>query len=72
MKKYCESYCNSIYDTSITSGPTPRFEGPTAEEISNQLNDICPLDKLQERRSWRDLALLKLSLLKREMGQSSK
>ncbi|CAB0038928.1 unnamed protein product [Trichogramma brassicae] len=72
MKKYCESYSNSIYNTSMTFGPTPRFEGPAAEEISNQLNGICPLDKLQERRAWRDLALTKLSVLKKEMSGDKK
>ncbi|XP_058793053.1 lambda-crystallin homolog [Phymastichus coffea] len=69
MKKYCESYCNSIYNTSMTFGPTPRFEGAMAEKISEQLNQVCPLDKLQQRRAWRDIALTKLSLLKREMNE---
>ncbi|OXU20636.1 hypothetical protein TSAR_008475 [Trichomalopsis sarcophagae] len=70
MKKYCETYNNSIYNTSMTFGPTPRFVGPQADEISEQLNAICPLDKLQERRAWRDLALTKLSVLKKEISQN--
>ena len=69
MKKYCESYNKSIYDTSMTFGPTPKFVGEMADQISNQLNQICPLDKLQERRAWRDLALTKLSGLKKEMTE---
>lgn len=48
-------------------GPTPKMEGPQAEEVSRQLNEICPLDKLQERRAWRDACLTKLSVLKNEM-----
>lgn len=67
MKKYCETYKNSIYDTSMTFGPVPKFEGEMAEKISNELNEICPLDKLPERRAWRDEALTKLSLLKKEL-----
>ncbi|KAG7208120.1 hypothetical protein KM043_009691 [Ampulex compressa] len=70
MKKYCESYKNSIYDTSMTFGPVPKFEGPVAEKITKELNEMCPLDKLQERRAWRDTALTKLSLLKKELNQS--
>ncbi|KAJ8667559.1 hypothetical protein QAD02_009222 [Eretmocerus hayati] len=70
MKKYCETYKNSIYNTSMTFGPTPKFEGEMAEKISNQLNRICPLDKLQERRAWRDLALTRLSLLKKDLTQN--
>ncbi|XP_043272467.1 lambda-crystallin homolog [Venturia canescens] len=72
MKKYCESYSKTIYSVSQTFGPTPKFEGPMAEEISNQLNAICPLDKLQERRAWRDTALTKLSLLKKELNEPKK
>lgn len=69
MKKYCETYKNSIYDTSMTFGPVPKFEGEMAEKISNELNEMCPLDKLQERRAWRDEALTKLSLLKKELNK---
>jgi L-gulonate 3-dehydrogenase len=67
MKKYCETYSNSIYDTSMTFGPTPKFEGEMVDKISQQLNGICPLNKLQEKRAWRDLALTKLSILKKEI-----
>lgn len=69
MKKYCETYNKSIYDTSMTLGPVPRFVGEMAEKISNELNEMCPLDKLQERREWRDTALTKLSILKKELDQ---
>ncbi|KZC05286.1 PREDICTED: lambda-crystallin homolog isoform X2 [Dufourea novaeangliae] len=69
MKKYCETYKNSIYDTSMTFGPTPKFEGEMAEKISNELNEMCPLNKLQERRAWRDEALTKLSVLKKELNK---
>lgn len=70
MKKYCETYKNSIYDVSVTSGPVPKFEGEMAEKISQELNEMCPLDKLQERRAWRDTALTKLSILKKELEKS--
>ncbi|XP_043471253.1 lambda-crystallin homolog [Leptopilina heterotoma] len=72
MKKYCESYANSIYNVSKNFGPVPKFEGEMAKKISEQLNVICPLDKLQERRTWRDTALTKLSILKKEMSKSEK
>ncbi|XP_015591467.1 lambda-crystallin homolog [Cephus cinctus] len=72
IKRYCEVYKNSIYKTSMTFGPIQKFEGPTAEKISNELNEITPLDKLQERRAWRDAALTKLSILKKEMNSQYK
>lgn len=70
MKKYCETYNKSIYDTSMTFGPVPRFVGEMAEKISNELNEMCPLNKLQERRAWRDIALTKLSTLKKELNKN--
>ncbi|KAI4495333.1 hypothetical protein M0804_001534 [Polistes exclamans] len=69
MKKYCETYNKSIYDVSMTFGPVPKFVGETAEKISNELNEMCPLDKLQQRRAWRDKALTKLANLKKELNQ---
>lgn len=72
MKKYCESYANGIYNVSKNFGPVPKFEGEMAKKISEQLNEICPLDKLQERRAWRDTALTKLSILKKEMSKKEK
>ncbi|KOX75101.1 Lambda-crystallin like protein [Melipona quadrifasciata] len=69
MKKYCETYKNSIYDVSMTFGPVPKFEGEMAEKISNELNEMCPLEKLQERRAWRDEALTKLSLLRKLLDE---
>lgn len=69
MKKYCETYKNSMYNTSLTFGPVPKFEGEVAEKISNELNQMCPLDKLQERRAWRDEALTRLSQLKQELNK---
>lgn len=69
MKKYCEVYNKSIYDVSMTFGPVPKFVGDMADKISNELNEMCPLDKLQERRAWRDKALTKLSILKKELNK---
>lgn len=50
---------------SQTFGETPHFTGPVAADISKQLEEICPLDKLKERRAWRDACLTKLSQLKK-------
>ncbi|XP_011139598.1 lambda-crystallin homolog [Harpegnathos saltator] len=71
MKKYCETYNKSIYDVSMTFGPVPKFVGEMAEKISNELNEMCPLDQLQERRAWRDTALMKLSALKKELNRDN-
>lgn len=69
MNCYCDRYSKTIYDVSQTMGPTPKFEGPQAKEVSRQLEKMCPLEDLQKRREWRDACLTKLSQLKKEMVQ---
>ncbi|XP_049866548.1 lambda-crystallin homolog [Pectinophora gossypiella] len=73
MKSYIERYGETIYSVSNTFGPIPRMtKSNAAESICQQLNQMVPLDKLQERRAWRDACLTRLSLLKKEMNQKYK
>lgn len=67
MASYCERYAASIHAVSETMGPTPRMVGAQAAAVSEQLNAMCPLDKLAERRAWRDACLTRLAQLKKEM-----
>lgn len=62
---YSERYAESMYAVSKTFKPVPKIAGPVAENIAKQLNEITPLDKLAERRTWRDESLVKLSQLKK-------
>ncbi|GJQ68975.1 hypothetical protein Trydic_g6159 [Trypoxylus dichotomus] len=64
---YCDRYSNTMYAVSKTLKPLAKFEGPLVKEIAKQLEEAVPLDKLQERRNWRDLCLTKLSQLKKPM-----
>lgn len=48
-------------------GPIPHMQSETLQEVHTQLCNDIPLDKLQERRQWRDACLTKLSVLKNEM-----
>lgn len=68
MSNYCERYSKTIYAVSETMGPTPKMEGPQADEVAKQLEKMCPLDKLQDRRAWRDNCLTKLAQLKKDIG----
>lgn len=69
MTNYFERYAKTIYDVSVTMGATPRMEGPTAVEMAKQLEVKVPIEKLQERRAWRDMCLTKLSELKKETNK---
>ncbi|EFA05073.1 lambda-crystallin [Tribolium castaneum] len=64
---YCKKYSNTIYSVSKDFKPLQKWEGPLVQEIAKQLENSVPLDKLQERRNWRDLALTKLSQLKKSI-----
>ncbi|CAH0407820.1 unnamed protein product [Chilo suppressalis] len=68
MKNYIERYGNTIYNVSSKFGPNPQMtQSTSADSICEQLNEMVPLDRLQERRGWRDACLTRLSLLKKEM-----
>ncbi|XP_036319631.1 lambda-crystallin homolog [Rhagoletis pomonella] len=69
MTNYFERYTNTMYAVSQTMGPTPKMEGPTAVEIAKQLEAMVPLDKLQERRNYRDNCLTQLSILKKKLNE---
>jgi hypothetical protein len=68
MESYCDRYSKTIYDVSVTSGPVPKFEGPLVKEMNEQLCAKVPIEKLPDRRAWRDTCLTKLSILKKEMN----
>lgn len=68
LANYCERYGRAIYDVSETMGPTPRMEGEQAAQIGAQLDEMCAVERLPERRAWRDTCLMRLSQLKREMN----
>lgn len=68
-REYCQKYANTIYSVSQDFRPLEKWEGPLVGKIATQLEAAVPLDQLQARRQWRDLALTKLSQLKKELGQ---
>ncbi|XP_034238246.1 lambda-crystallin homolog [Thrips palmi] len=67
MQNYCERYAPTIYSVSQSMGPIPHMQNETLKTVHKQLCDSIPLDKLQERRQWRDTCLTRLSVLKQEM-----
>lgn len=69
MLNYCERYSKTIYSTSKTYKPVPLMEGPQVLKLADAMNKLVPLDKLQERRAWRDECLTRLSVLKKEMNK---
>lgn len=68
MENYFERYSKTIYAVSETMGPTPKMEGPTAVEIARQCGLMVPIEKLAERRTYRDNCLTQLSILKKKLN----
>ncbi|XP_058465704.1 lambda-crystallin homolog [Malaya genurostris] len=67
MLSYCDRYCNTMYAVSQTMGPTPRMEGKVAQQVAKELEEMVPINKLPERRAWRDSCLTKLAQLKKNI-----
>ncbi|XP_026486372.1 lambda-crystallin [Vanessa tameamea] len=68
MKSYIERYGETIHSVSNTFGDIPRMTtSKSADTICAQLNAMVPLERLPERRAWRDACLTRLALLKKEM-----
>ncbi|XP_041976718.1 lambda-crystallin homolog isoform X1 [Aricia agestis] len=73
MESYIERYGNTIYSVSETMGANPQMtKCSSAPSICDQLNKMVPIDRLPERRAWRDACLTRLALLKKEMNQKYK
>ncbi|XP_052862027.1 lambda-crystallin homolog isoform X2 [Anopheles cruzii] len=67
MLNYCERYSKTIYAVSETMGPIPRMEGKVAEQVAKELEEMVAIEKLPERRAWRDACLTKLAQLKKNI-----
>jgi len=77
LKKYCETYGETIYNVSKTMGDIPsawlmRNEEDKAkiEKLDKQMTDLIPLEKHGERCLLRDKRLAALAKLKRNLKES--
>lgn len=68
MLDYCDRYAKGIFNVSETFGPVPKLESKEAENIHKQLCEKIPLEKLEERRQWRDDRLAYLAKLKKTIS----
>eukprot|EP00095_Tigriopus_kingsejongensis_P008489 maker-scaffold18_size714446-snap-gene-5.18 protein:Tk08489 transcript:maker-scaffold18_size714446-snap-gene-5.18-mRNA-1 annotation:"hypothetical protein DAPPUDRAFT_306692" len=74
VAQYCQSYGNTIYNVSQDLGPTPEDwkmetdeHKKQVEEITKELENLYPLEKLDERKLRRDTCLAALAKLKRSL-----
>ncbi|BES94387.1 3-hydroxyacyl-CoA dehydrogenase, NAD Hypothetical protein domain [Nesidiocoris tenuis] len=69
MEAYYHHYRESMWNTIQQFDPAEKFEGPTADDIVKQLTEKIPLDKLADKRRWRDNCLTQLSILKNKLKE---
>ncbi|CAC5392506.1 CRYL1 [Mytilus coruscus] len=69
---YCKRYAEGAVDVQKkTFKPIPTlYDVPTAEKIQAEYNNTMPLDKIQNKRLWRDNRLAALAKLKKEIGKN--
>lgn len=67
IEDYMSRYGETLYRVASDFGPVEKIEGEAVEKMAASLNKNYPLDKLAERRSWRDKRLAALTKLKKEM-----
>ena len=56
VKDYCERYGSNI-EKICKEGNARTMSGKTAEKIHEAMCNIVPVDKLEDRRLWRDTKL---------------
>lgn len=70
MQNYSDRYSKTMYAVSMTMGETPLMAGPQAAVVHEQLCQMTPVEKLPERRAWRDRCLTALAKLKKEIASN--
>ncbi|XP_056013885.1 lambda-crystallin-like [Ostrea edulis] len=71
MYSYGNRYAEMIYRVQSSFGPPRKMDGPILEKIHNEIASRIPLDKLHERRKWRDVRLASLQKLKNGLDEKT-
>ena len=64
---FIEKFGKSADALNTTMGPYNKMGGESAKKVAEVLNKRMPLDKLDERRKWRDNRLIALAKLKKDL-----
>uniref|UniRef100_A0A6G1SDY1 Lambda-crystallin n=1 Tax=Aceria tosichella TaxID=561515 RepID=A0A6G1SDY1_9ACAR len=68
---YFARYSDGIYNVSKDCQPLLRLQGEAAQLIADTMTHEVPIDKLPEKRKWRDECLTELAKLKDRLGNAS-
>ena len=70
MEDYCKRYGANIVTVCETQTPPRPLDGSTLDTVKEAMEKVVPLDKLDERRKWRDDRLAALAILMRDLNVS--
>ncbi|GFO12300.1 lambda-crystallin-like protein [Plakobranchus ocellatus] len=69
---YCKRYAQGAYNVCSTFKPPPiLYDVPTAEQMLQEIQKTIPVEKVPERRRWRDERLSALAALKKSMKEKT-
>lgn len=68
MGEYLEKYAGGIYNVSKDCQPLLRIEGEAAQQIVDAMMMDVPINKLADKRAWRDKCLIELAKIKGALG----
>lgn len=72
IEDYCKRYGENIVTVCETQSPPRPLNGPVLDTVKESMEKLVPLDKLDERRKWRDDRLAALALLMKDLSASEK
>ena len=67
IEDYCKRYGQNIVTVCESQAPPRPLTGPALDVIKQSMEGAVPIDKLDERRKWRDNRLAALAIHKRSM-----
>jgi L-gulonate 3-dehydrogenase len=66
---YFDRYAEGIYNVSKDCQPLLRIQGEAAQLIADSMNHEVPIEKLAQKRAWRDQCLVELAKIKDQLGK---
>ena len=72
MRDYCERYGDNILTVCHTQEPPRPLSGTTLDTVSQAMEERVPLDRLDERRRWRDSRLAALAIHRMNVEKKDK
>lgn len=68
---YLDRYNEGIYNVNKECQSLLKIEGEAVKDIINSMERLVPIEKLAEKRAWRDQCLLKLAQVKDSIGDGN-